>query len=134
MRLLIFGDGLWAANSLLQLSRQGHDLIGIVLRKSPSDCALENAARSLGIPTFQPSNVNEPGFVESVGQMAADLGISISYNQILRRPILNAARQGFVNFHAGKLPYYRGRNVINWAIINGESEIGLTGHLVDEGI
>ena len=50
------------------------------------------------------------------------------------RPVLDTARLSFVNFHAGKLPFYRGRNVINWAIINGETEIGLTAHVVDEGI
>jgi len=41
---------------------------------------------------------------------------------------------GCLNFHAGKLPFYRGRNVINWAIINGEREIGITAHFMDEGI
>ncbi|MGZ5488958.1 MAG: methionyl-tRNA formyltransferase, partial [Candidatus Aminicenantales bacterium] len=45
-----------------------------------------------------------------------------------------AAPLGFVNFHAGKLPNYRGRNVVNWALINGETEIGLTAHFMDEGI
>jgi methionyl-tRNA formyltransferase len=58
----------------------------------------------------------------------------VSYDQIVRRPLLDSAPRGFVNFHAGKLPLYRGRNVVNWALINGEPEIGITGHFMDEGI
>ena len=60
--------------------------------------------------------------------------MSVSYDQIVRRPLLEAAPLGFVNFHAGKLPHYRGKNVVNWALINGEPEIGMTGHYMDEGI
>ena len=63
-----------------------------------------------------------------------ELNLSVSYDQIFRRPILNASQLGFVNFHAGKLPYYRGRNVLTWAIINRETEIGMTGHYIDEGV
>jgi methionyl-tRNA formyltransferase len=88
----------------------------------------------LGLPLLQPSNVNSLDFVERIKSLSPDLNLSISYNQILRRPIIASAKLGFLNFHAGKLPYYRGRNVINWAIINGEREIGITAHFVDEGI
>jgi methionyl-tRNA formyltransferase len=63
-----------------------------------------------------------------------DLNISVSYDQIFRQPLLISAPLGCINCHAGKLPYYRGRNVINWAIINNEPEIGLTVHYIDEGI
>jgi methionyl-tRNA formyltransferase len=83
---------------------------------------------------LQPKNVNAPEFVESIRKFGADLGLSIAFNQILRPPVLATTRLGFVNFHAGKLPHFRGRNIINWAIINGESEIGMTAHLIDEGI
>ena len=68
------------------------------------------------------------------GRHSPDLNLSVSYDQIIRRPLLEAAPLGFVNFHAGKLPIYRGRNVVNWALINGETEIGLTAHFMDEGI
>ena len=134
MRLLILGDGPWAANTLVELLRAGYNVAAVVIRRNPSDSTLEDSARGLGLPILQPPSANAPEFVESVMRMAVDLGVSISCNQILRRPILDSAQFGFINFHAGKLPYYRGRNVINWAIINGESEIGLTAHLIDEGI
>jgi methionyl-tRNA formyltransferase len=105
-----------------------------VIRSKPSDATLEVAARELGIQVLQPQRVNDPEFVGGIAAMNADLGISISCNQILRRAVLDSTRFGFLNFHAGALPRYRGRNVINWAIINGETEVGLTAHFVDEGI
>lgn len=134
MRILLFGDGAWAANSLLQLRDAGHTIAAAVMRRQPSDAVLAETCRRLRLPILQPRRVNDADVVQTVAAFAPDLCLSISYNQILRRPILDAARRGFVNFHAGKLPYYRGRNVINWAIINGESEIGLTAHRIDEGI
>jgi methionyl-tRNA formyltransferase len=119
---------------LLRLSKTPHCIVGVVLRKEPSDCTLFETVRTLGLPLLQPSNVNSLDFVERIKSLSPDLNLSISYNQILRRPIIASAKLGFLNFHAGKLPYYRGRNVINWAIINGEREIGITAHFVDEGI
>lgn len=134
LRILIFGDGAWASKSLVRLQETGHRIMGVVIRTHSSDASLEDAARQLRVPIFQPHNVNASEFVTTVSSMGSDLNLSISYNQILRLPILSTARLGFVNFHAGKLPAYRGRNVINWAIINGEREIGLTAHYVNEQI
>lgn len=134
MRILFFGDGPWATYSLERLAQKGWSLLGLVMRLKPSDPNLIKVAKDLGLPVFQPARVNSPRFVAQITAMHPDLNISVSYDQILQRPILDTAPLGFVNFHAGKLPFYRGCNVINWAIINGETEIGLTAHYVDEGI
>jgi methionyl-tRNA formyltransferase len=134
MRILLFGDGPWAADSLHRLARDGHDLAGVVLRERPSDGTLEAAARARGVRVLRPARCNTPAFVETVAALAPELGLSIAYDQILRRPLLDLPPHGILNVHAGKLPRYRGRNVINWAILNGEEEIGITVHMVDEGI
>lgn len=134
MRVLFFGDGRWATESLLRLRQAGWRLLGVVARSAPTDEGLLAEAEQAGLPLFQPASVNSPDFVAQVAALGPDLSISVSYDQILREPLLSIAPRGFVNFHAGKLPFYRGRNVINWAIINGETEIGLTAHYVDEGI
>jgi methionyl-tRNA formyltransferase len=135
MRILLFGDGAWAANSLMRLQQtERAQIVGVVLRSSPSDDTLARVAQEFGLRVFRPENVNEAEFVELVRRLNPDLNLSISYNQILQPPVIQTAPLGFVNFHAGKLPLYRGRNVINWALINGEKEIGLTAHFVDEGI
>jgi methionyl-tRNA formyltransferase len=131
---VLFGDGAWAANSLARLQETGHRVVAVVVRAQPSDKSLIAAASRFDAPILQPANVNAEEFVQTVAGLDVDLNLSISYNQILRRPVRETARLGSVNFHAGKLPYYRGRNVINWAIINGEIEIGLTAHYIDDGI
>lgn len=134
MRIVLFGDGRWAADTLKHLAADGHHVAAVVVRARASDTLLENAATAMRIPVQRPANVNAPAFVTSLVALAPDLGVSVSYDQILRRAVLDVPRRGVINLHAGKLPRYRGRNVINWAIINGEQEIGLTAHMVDEGI
>jgi methionyl-tRNA formyltransferase len=134
LRILLFGDGAWATNSLLALRETEHCLLGVVLRARPSDARLVDVARSLGLPLYHPRNANSPEFLAAIASLQPDLNLSISYDRIARSLLLTSAPLGFVNFHAGMLPFYRGRNVINWAIINGEQEIGLTSHYADEGI
>ena len=133
-RIALFGDGPWAARSLELLAAQEYPIACVIERVAPSDASLGDAARTLGVPLLRPARASASAFVAELAALAPELGLSISYNQILRRALLDVPRLGVVNFHAGMLPRYRGRNVINWAIINGEEEIGLTAHLVDEGI
>lgn len=134
LRIVYFGDGLWATKCLQRLLDEGHQVLAVILRRRPSDNTLAELAHSAGIPVRVPDRVNAPEFVDWILMLNPDLNVSMSYDQILRRPIIQSAPLGFINCHAGKLPHYRGRNVINWAIINNEQEIGLTIHYVDEGI
>lgn len=133
-RIVLFGDGAWAARSLKRLRREEYVVAGVVPRRRPSDDALERAAEACGIPVLRLDDVNSADAVGAVAALAPDLTLSIACDRILRRPMREAARLGTVNFHAGRLPRYRGRNVINWALINGEREIGVTAHVMDDGI
>jgi methionyl-tRNA formyltransferase len=103
-------------------------------RAGKPDAELRRVAEELGIPFIAPEKVNAPDFVAWVAGQGLDVNVSMSFDQILKSPILASARRGFVNCHAGALPFYRGRNILNWAIINGESRFGVTVHFVDEGI
>jgi methionyl-tRNA formyltransferase len=132
--LVYFGDGLWATRCLEKLLSDGHRALAVVGRSNPSDTSLQELAKARGITLLTPGKVNAEDFVERIRALRPELNISMSYNQILRRPIIDTAPLGFINCHAGKLPRYRGRNVINWALINNETEIGLTIHYVNEGI
>jgi methionyl-tRNA formyltransferase len=134
LRTVLFGDGAWAALSLRRLLAEGHEVAAVVGRSRPSDAALAEAAAELRVPLHSPRRVNDPAFVQALAELRPELGLSIAYDQILRAPLRAVPRLGFVNFHAGMLPRYRGRNVVNWAILNGETEIGLTAHCVDDGI
>ncbi len=134
MRILFFGDGRWAGDTLRRLLAEGHDIPLVVERTRPTDGALSDAARFHGIEVVRPDDVNDADFVTKIASLAGDLNVSVSFDQILKRPIVSTPPLGFVNLHAGMLPFYRGRNVVNWALINGETEIGLTAHFVDQGI
>jgi methionyl-tRNA formyltransferase len=133
MRIVILGDGKWATDSLWRLRADGHDIVAVLLRARPGEAGLEAAARALRLPILQPRQVNAPECVASLRALAPDVLLSIAYNQILGAE-LRAVAPWCLNVHAGQLPRYRGRNVINWALINGEPEIGITVHLVDAGI
>jgi methionyl-tRNA formyltransferase len=133
-RFVLFGDGRWAAASLEHLVSVGHTCTAVVVRTAPSGPELLAQVRALGVPAMIPERVNAPQFVRDIAALRPDVCVSIAYDQIFRSELLALAPLGMLNFHAGKLPRYRGRNCINWAILNGETEIGLTAHYVDEGI
>ncbi len=132
--VVVFGDGRWAGDTLRRLQASRHRVLAAVLRRRPSDAQLECAARDAGIPVLQPERADDPAFAASVRGLDPDLIVSVAYDQILRRELRGLPRLGCLNAHAGALPRYRGRNVINWAIINGEPEIGITVHQIDDGI
>jgi methionyl-tRNA formyltransferase len=133
MRIILFGDGDWATNCLRPLHDAGYDLAAVVLRARPSGSGLADAASRLGVPMLQPPRVNAPEFVATIAGLRSEVNLSIAYDQIFGSAMRQTSAW-FLNVHAGKLPAYRGRNIINWAIINGETEIGVTVHLVDRGI
>lgn len=131
MNLIFFGDGAWATTCLHTLLTHGYHIPAVVLRHTPTDHTLADLAKQTGIATYAPARVNDPGFVDTIRRLGADLHVSYSYDQLLRHPLIDL---GFINCHAGKLPDYRGRSVVNWAMINGETDIGLTVHHIDDGI
>lgn len=134
MRVMLFGDGEWAERSFQRLLSEGFDVPAVVIRHTPSSPHLAAAARSAGVEILQPDKANTESFLAEVARVAPDVNLSIAYDQIIRRPLLEAAPLGFVNIHGGMLPYYRGRNIVNWAIINNETELGVTAHFMDDGI
>lgn len=135
MKIGFFGDGLWAHKSLEQIMKKEYlEIAYIVGRYDSVDLKLKEYASLLNVPFYSVKNVNSDEFVKKLSSFKIDLNVSMSFNQILKNQILNLAPKGFINCHAGKLPYYRGRNVLNWALINGEKEFGVTVHYVDEGI
>ena len=134
MNLVYFADGPWAQRGLVKMIAAGHLIQKIYLRYDNPDPELQKLAEGFGIQVEIVQNVNAPEHVESIRQLEAPLGVSLSFNQIIKKGLLNVFPEGMINIHAGKLPLYRGRNVLNWALINGEKEIGITCHFMDEGI
>lgn len=94
----------------------------------------EEIASAHRIPLHYVANVNDPGPVALMRDLAPDLVFCVGWTQLLRRDILGLPRLGCVGFHASLLPRYRGRAPVNWAIIHGERETGNTMMLLDEGV
>ena len=135
LRIGFFGDGLWASRTIGRiLEDKRFEIVFITPRFQNQDDSLRTWAIRLGVPFIPSSDVNDMDFISGIGEHRADILVSMSFDQILRRPILDATPLGFINCHAGALPFYRGRNPLNWALINGEKRFGVTVHQVDEGI
>lgn len=135
MKIGFFGDGPWAERTLLPLTQDTrYSIVFVAVRASRPDLKLTAMAKHRRIPLLCPTSVNSEESLAEIGKFGADLHVSMSYDQILRAPILSLPPRGTLNCHAGALPFYRGRNPLTWAIINGEQEFGVTVHWVDLGI
>ena len=135
MKIGYFADGPWSHKALeLISSSEGLDIVFIVPRFDTQDAVLKGWAEKLGVPFIPTKNVNTQDFISTMDDFKPDLLVSMSFNQILKKEIIDYAPKGFVNCHAGALPFYRGRNPLNWVLINGESSFGITVHYIDEGI
>ncbi len=85
-------------------------------------------AASRGIPVFAPENINHPLWVKRIKELEPDIIFSFYYRDIIRQPILDIPPAGCLNLHGSLLPEYRGRCPINWVLVNGEKQTGVTLH------
>ena len=103
---------------------------GMVLAPPP----VKVRAIERSIPVVQPTKLRTGEFGAWVREQQVDVALVVAYGRILPRDVLDAPRLGCVNVHASLLPKYRGAAPITWAVVNGESETGITLMLLDEGM
>ena len=144
LRIVFMGTPEFAVPSLRRLVAEGYNVVGAVtvpdkpagrgrhLRESD----VKIAARELGVPVLQPEKFRDPAFLDALQALQPDLGIVIAF-KMLPEVVWAMPRLGTFNLHASLLPEYRGAAPINWAIINGERETGITtfllNHEIDKG-
>ena len=134
-RIGYFGDGPWAHLAFEKLVQQSDIVIGFVcVRHDKPDSHLVDLASKHNIPAISHQSVNSKDFASRYLRTPYSLFVSMSFNQIFRSPLISFPAKTTVNCHAGKLPFYRGRNILNWVLINDESEFGITVHYMDSGI
>ena len=92
----------------------------------PQPSAVKKLAVAKNLPVLQPERAREPGFIDQLRALAPDLIVVAAYGQILPKAILELPRFGCVNVHTSLLPKYRGAAPIQWAIINGDPQTGVT--------
>ena len=135
LNILFYGDGPWAHLSLEKIIESNEfNIKGVVLRYETQDPTLRNIAEKNDIEVYVSKNVNSDEFINFSKSLDLDLSVSMSFNQIIKEKLRQTNRIGFINCHAGKLPWYRGRNILNWVLINDEKEFGITTHFIDDGI
>ena len=144
LRIVFMGTPEFAVASLKRLVEQGYNIVAVVTTPDKPagrgqklhESDVKVAARELGLPILQPEKLRDPEFVEAMQELKPDLGIVIAF-RMLPEVIWAMPRLGTFNLHASLLPQYRGAAPINWAIINGEKETGITtfllNHEIDKG-
>lgn len=95
---------------------------------------VKEKAIELGIEVYQPENINSEKAIEKLKEIEPDFIVVVAFGQILKREVLSIPKYGCINVHASLLPKYRGAAPINWCIIEGEEETGITIMEMDEGL
>lgn len=142
MRLVFMGTPEFAVPSLKALTAQGHEVCAVFTQpdrpagrgKKLKPSAVKVAAEELGLAVFQPERIKTPEVLATLQELAPEAIIVVAYGQILSADILNLPPQGCINVHASLLPQYRGAAPIHWAVMNGETQTGVTTMLMDEGL
>ena len=130
-----FGDGPWAHKTFNKLIKDPEIKISFICARYDSkDETLKKYAKLNSIDYFKHKDVNSDEFISIIIKYKCDLFISMSFNQIFKSKIINLTKYKPINCHAGKLPFYRGRNILNWVLINDEKDFGITVHFIDKGI
>ncbi len=141
LRIVFMGTPEFAVPSLRALVEGGYNVVGVVTTPDRAagrgqklyECDVKVEAMRLGLPILQPEKLRDEAFIEAFNAWQADLSIVIAF-RMLPQIIWAAPRLGTFNLHASLLPEYRGAAPINHAIINGDTESGVTTFLLNEKI
>lgn len=142
MKIIFMGTPDIAVPVLESLTDGGHQVIAAITQpdkprgrgKAVQMTPVKEKALELHIPVYQPAKVREPEFVAFLEEMKPDAIVVIAFGQIIPKSILDIPKYGCINIHASLLPKYRGAAPIQWAVIDGEKESGVTTMMMDEGL
>jgi methionyl-tRNA formyltransferase len=134
VKILFWGTPAFAVPSLLALSDEGHDIVGVITQpdrpagrgRQLKASAVKEAAQQESLTILEPESPKGDGFLEEIRALGADLSVVVAYGQILQREVLDVPLMGSVNLHASLLPALRGAAPINWAIARGDAVTGVT--------
>ncbi len=141
-RTIFMGTPDFACPTLQKLMDRGENLVAVVTQpdrpkgrgQKLMPPPVKELAEKNGIPVHQPLKVRDPEFIELIRGLRPDVIIVVAFGQILPKALLDIPSHGCINVHASLLPRYRGAAPLNWCIINGESETGVTTMLMDVGL
>ena len=136
------GTPAFAVPTLEALHRTGHRIPLVVTQpdrprgrgRKTTPTLVKLAAQRLGLSVMQPISIHQTDFIEKIKLLAPDLFVVVAMGQVLNQALLELPRLGAINIHGSLLPKYRGAAPIQWALINGEKETGVTTMLMDTGL
>jgi len=143
-RIVFMGTPEFAVASLDALIKAGHDVVGVITAPDKpagrgmkmNESAVKKYAAEHSLNILQPEKLKNPGFLSQLKDLRADLQVVVAF-RMLPEVVWNMPPMGTINVHASLLPKYRGAAPVNWAIINGEKESGVTtfklSHEIDTG-
>ena len=142
MKVVFMGTPDFSVGTLEAIIAAGHEVAGVVTQpdrpkgrgKAMQYTPVKTAAIAADIPVYQPIKVREPEFVELLRQLKPDVIVVVAFGQIIPASILEIPAFGCLNVHASLLPKYRGAAPIQWAVIDGEKESGVTIMRMDAGL
>lgn len=140
-RIIFMGTPEFAVPSLARLIEAGHQIVSVVTGPDKprgrgqklTPTPVKELALSHQLPVLQPESVKDPAFADAVHRLAADIAVVVAF-RILPRAVFAAPRLGTFNLHSSLLPKYRGAAPINWAVINGDTETGVTTFFLDDRV
>ncbi len=141
LRIVFMGTPHFAVGILQRLVEEGYTIAGVITSpdkpagrgRKLSQSAVKEYALSQNLPILQPTNLKDEEFLEELKALKANLQIVVAF-RMLPKVVWSLPEYGTFNLHASLLPKYRGAAPINWAIINGEKETGVTTFFIDEKI
>jgi methionyl-tRNA formyltransferase len=141
-RIVFMGTPDFAVPALDALHSAGHDIVLVVTQpdrprgrgRKIEAPPVKKTALKLGLPVIQPPTLRDEDTKQALQATAADFFIVVAFGHLLRESVLNMPKLGCINVHASLLPKYRGPAPIQWAVINGEPETGVTTMLMDKGL
>lgn len=142
LRIVYMGTPDFAVEPLSKLVEGGYNIVGVITmpdkpigrhQNELSASPVKKYAVEHGLRVLQPAKLKDPEFVEELRSLQADLQIIVAF-RMLPEVVWNMPRYGTFNLHAALLPQYRGAAPINWAIINGDTETGITTFFLDHDI
>lgn len=142
MKVIFMGTPDFAVGTLKKLIASDHTVVGVVTQpdkpkgrgKAMQFTPVKEVAVSADIPVFQPKKVRDPEVVETLKKLQADVIVVVAFGQIIPESILKLTPYGCINVHGSLLPKYRGAAPIQWAVIDGEKESGITTMQMDAGL
>ena len=142
MKIVFMGTPDYAATALEAILQAGYEVTGVVCQPDKpkgrsgalAACPVKECALKYNLPVFQPERIKRPEAVAELKKFPADVFVVAAFGQILSEEILTMPKYGCINIHASLLPKYRGAAPIQWCIVDGEKETGVTIMQMDAGI